>query len=182
MTNAQARSPRSTPPAQPTEADKQLLQFAQGVEIAAHDLYKKAADSGKFAGDELAMITMFGEHHIMYAQAINGLIGKAATNQRNESLYSTHVGQLGSAQTAYNALRNVENTLAATNTDILGQLQGIDAARVLASIITVEARQAAVFGTLPGLNLLVALDKSANSLAPSIPQASEATTETTVAS
>ncbi len=182
MTNAQARSPRSTPQAQPTEVDKQLLQFAQGVEIAANDLYKKAADSGKFAGDELAMITMFGEHHNMYAQAINGLIGSASTNKRNESLYSAHVGQMGSAQTAYNALRNVENTLAVTNTDILGQLQGIDAARVLASIITVEARQAAVFGTLPGLNLLVALDKSANSLAPSIPQASEATTETTVAS
>jgi hypothetical protein len=182
VTNAQARSPRSTPPAQPTEADKQLLQFAQGVEIAANDLYKKAADSGKFAGDELAMITMFGEHHNMYAQAINGLIGSASTNKRNESLYSAHVGQMGSAQTAYNALRNVENTLAVTNTDILGQLQGIDAARVLASIITVEARQAAVFGTLPGLNLTTALDKSANSLAPSIPQASEATTETTVAS
>lgn len=181
MTNAQASSPRSTLSAQPTEADTQLLQFAQGVEITAHDLYKKAADSGKFAGDELAMINMFGEHHKMYAQAINGLIGKSATNQRNESLYSAYVGQLGSAQSAYISLHNVENTLAATNTDILGQLRGIDAVRILASIITVEARQAAVFGTLPGLNLLIALDKSANSLAPSIPQAQEATTETTVA-
>ncbi|MEY4147091.1 MAG: hypothetical protein RL278_647, partial [Actinomycetota bacterium] len=92
MTTAQARSPRSTPPAQPTEADKQLLQFAQGVELAARDLYKKATDSGKFADDELAMLVLFGEHHNSYAQAINGLIGKAATNTRNESLYSSHVG------------------------------------------------------------------------------------------
>ena len=180
MTTAQARFPRSTPPAQPTDADKQLLQFAQGVELAARDLYKKAADSGKFADDEVAMLKMFGEHHNSYAQAMNGLIGKVATNKRNDSLYSTHVGQLGSAQSAFAALQTLENTLAATNTDILGQLRGLDAARILASIITTEARMAAVFGTLPAMSLTSALNSSANSLAPKIAQASEATTETTV--
>ena len=181
MTTAQARHPRSTPPAQPTDADKQLLLFAQGVELAARDLYKKAVESGKYSDDEAAMLTMFGEHHNTYAQAMNGLIGKVATNKRNDSLYSTHVGQLGSAQAAYAALQSLENTLAATNTDILGQLRGLDAARILASIITTEARMAAVFGTLPAISLTSALTSSANSLAPKIAQASEATTETTVA-
>jgi hypothetical protein len=103
-----------------------------------------------------------------------------ATNKRNDSLYSTHVGQLSSAQSAYSALQSLENTVAATNTDILGQLLGIDAARILASIITTEARMAAVFGTLPALSLTSALNSSANSLAPKIAQASEATTETSV--
>jgi hypothetical protein len=77
-------------------------------------------------------------------------------------------------------LQSLENTLAATNTDILGQLLGTDGARVLASIITTEARMAAVFGTLPALNLTTALNSSANSLAPKIAQATEATTESTV--
>lgn len=154
MTTAQARHPRSTPPAQPTDADKQLLLFTQGVELAARDLYKKAVESGKYSDDEAAMLTMFsGEHHNTYAQAMNGLIGKVATNKRNDSLYSTHVGQLGSAQSAYAALQSLENTLAATNTDILGQLRGLDAAQILASIITTEARMAAVFGTLPAISL-----------------------------
>jgi hypothetical protein len=181
VTTAQARFPRSTPPAQPTDADKQLLQFAQGVELAARDLYKKAADSGKYADDELAMLTLFGEHHNSYAQAMNGLIGKAATNTRNDSLYSTHVGQLASPQSAYASLQSLENTLAATNTDILGQLAGLDAARILASIITIEARMAAVFGTLPSLSVTSAMNASANSLAPKIAQVKMATTETTVA-
>ena len=181
MTTAQARTPRSTPPAQPTEADKQLLQFAQGVELSARDLYKKAVESGKFADDELAMLKMFGEHHNSYAQAFNGLLGKNSTSARNETLYSAHVGQLGSAQSAYAALQELENTLAATNTDILGQLRGTDAAKILASIITTEARMAAVFGTLPALSLTSALNSSANSLAPTIAQAPEASTETTVA-
>ena len=181
MTTAQARFPRSTPPAQPTDADKQLLLFSQGVELAARDLYKKAVDSGKYSDDELAMLTLFGEHHNSYAQAINGLIGKVATNKRNESLYSTHVGQLASAQSAYASLQSLENTLTTTNTDILGQLRGLDAARILASIITIEARMAAVFGTLPALSLTSALNSSANSLAPKISQIPEASTETTVA-
>jgi len=124
---------------------------------------------------------MFGEHHNSYAQAMNGLIGKVATNKRNDSLYSTHVGQLASAQSAYASLQSLENTLATTNTDILGQLLGLDAARILASIITTEARMAAVFGTLPALSLTSALNSSANSLAPKIAQAPMATTETTVA-
>jgi hypothetical protein len=181
VTTAQARFPRSTPPAQPTDADKQLLLFSQGVELAARDLYKKAVDSGKYSDDELAMLTLFGEHHNSYAQAINGLIGKVATNKRNESLYSTHVGQLASAQSAYASLQSLENTLTTTNTDILGQLRGLDAARILASIITIEARMAAVFGTLPALSLTSALNSSANSLAPKISQIPEASTETTVA-
>jgi superoxide dismutase len=180
VTTAQARLPRSTPPAQPTDADMQLLLFTQGVELAARDLYKKAVESAKYSDDEAAMLKMFGEHHNSYAQAMNGLIGKVATNKRNDSLYSTHVGQLASAQSAYAALQSLENTLAATNTDILGQLLGTDGARVLASIITTEARMAAVFGTLPALNLTTALNSSANSLAPKIAQANEATTESTV--
>jgi superoxide dismutase len=180
VTTAQARLPRSTPPAQPTEVDKQLLLFSQGVELAARDLYKKALESAKYSDDEVAMLTMFGEHHNTYAQAINGLIGKVATNKRNDALYATHVGQLASAQSAYAALQSLENTVAATNTDILGQLLGIDAARILASIITTEARMAAVFGTLPALSLTSALNSSANSLAPIIAQATETTTETSV--
>ena len=181
MTTAQARFPRSTPPAQPTDADKQLLLFVQGVELAARDLYKKTVDSGKFSDDESAMLTMFGEHHNSYAQAMNGLIGKVATNKRNDSLYSTHVGQLASAQSAFASLQSLENTLATTNTDVLGQLLGLDAARILAAIITTEARMAAVFGTLPALSVTSALNSSANSLAPKIAQAPETTTETTVA-
>ena len=112
---------------------------------------------------------------------MNGLIGKAATNTRNESLYSAHVGQLASAHSAYASLQSLENTLAATNTDILGQLAGLDAARILASIITIEARMAAVFGTLPSLSVTSAMNAGANSLAPKIAQAKTASTETTVA-
>ena len=168
----------TAPPKMPTTADKQLLDFALSAELSVHDLYLKAIDSGMLSADEKLMMQMFSEHHKAYAQSLNGLLGKAASNTRNEALFSTYAGQLTSAQAMSRVLQSVENTMVATHTDILSSLQGLDGATLVASIITVEARHAAVFGTLPNLSLSSALNSAASSLAPN---AAATTTETTVA-
>jgi superoxide dismutase len=164
----------------PTSADKQLLDFALSAELSVHDLYITAINSGMLSADERSMMEMFSEHHKSYAQSLNGLLGKAATNSRNEALYSTYAGQLTTAQAMNRVLQSVENTMVATHTDILSSLQGMDGATLVASIITVEARHAAVFGTLPTANLSSALNSAATSLAPSA-ATTATTTETTVA-
>ena len=164
----------------PTSADKQLLDFALSAELSVHDLYITAIDSGMLSADERSMMEMFSEHHKSYAQSLNGLLGKAATNTRNEALYSTYAGQLTSAQAMNRVLQSIENTMVATHTDILSSLQGMDGATLVASIITVEARHAAVFGTLPTANLSSALNSAATSLAPNAAPTAT-TTETTVA-
>jgi superoxide dismutase len=164
----------------PTSADKQLLDFALSAELSVHDLYITAINSGMLSADERSMMEMFSEHHKSYAQSLNGLLGKAATNTRNEALYSTYAGQLTSAQAMNRVLQSVENTMVATHTDILSSLQGMDGATLVASIITVEARHAAVFGTLPTANLSSALNSAATSLAPNA-ATTATTTETTVA-
>ena len=170
----------TAPPKMPTTADKQLLDFALSAELSVHDLYLKAIDSGMLSADEKLMMQMFSEHHKAYAQSLNGLLGKAASNTRNEALFSTYAGQLTSAQAMSRVLQSVENTMVATHTDILSSLQGLDGATLVASIITVEARHAAVFGTLPNLSLSSALNSAASSLAPNAAPAAT-TTETTVA-
>ena len=164
----------------PTSADKQLLDFALSAELSVHDLYITAINSGVLSADEKSMMEMFSEHHKSYAQSLNGLLGKAATNTRNEALYSTYAGQLTSAQAMNRVLQSIENTMVATHTDILSSLQGMDGATLVASIITVEARHAAVFGTLPTANLSSALNSAAPSLAPNAAPTAT-TTETTVA-
>ncbi len=179
MPIAKPRVLRSAPPKQPTNNDRQLLAFAQEAEIAVHDLYARVVSSSKFTGDEAAMLVLFTEHHKAYAQALNGLLGKYATNSRNESIYQTYVGQLATMQNIYATLQALENTLAQTHIDILGKLEGIDGAQLVASIITAEARHAAVFGTLPTLSLSSALDNPATSIAPA--STAPATSETTVA-
>ena len=178
-TKTSAATP-TAPPKMPTTADKQLLDFALSAELSVHDLYLKAIDSGMLSADEKLMMQMFSDHHKAYAQSLNGLLGKAASNTRNEALFSTYAGQLTSAQAMSRVLQSVENTMVATHTDILSSLQGLDGATLVASIITVEARHAAVFGTLPNLNLSSALNSAASSLAPNAAPAAT-TTETTVA-
>ena len=179
-TKTSAAAP-SAPTKMPTTADKQLLDFALSAELSVHDLYLKAIDSGMLSADEKLMMQMFSEHHKAYAQSLNGLLGKEASNTRNEALFSTYAGQLTSAQAMSRVLQSVENTMVATHTDILSSLQGLDGATLVASIITVEARHAAVFGTLPNLSLSSALNSAASSLAPNAAPAAT-TTETTVAS
>lgn len=171
---------QTAPPKMPTSADKQLLDFALSAELSVHDLYVTAINSGMLSADERSMMEMFSEHHKSYAQSLNGLLGKAATNTRNEALYSTYAGQLTSAQAMNRVLQSIENTMVATHTDILSSLQGMDGATLVASIITVEARHAAVFGTLPTANLSSALNSAATSLAPNAAPTAT-TTETTVA-
>ncbi len=178
-TKTSAAAP-TAPTKMPTTADKQLLDFALSAELSVHDLYLKAIDSGMLSADEKLMMQMFSEHHKAYAQSLNGLLGKEASNTRNEALFSTYAGQLTSAQAISRVLQSVENTMVATHTDILSSLQGLDGATLVASIITVEARHAAVFGTLPNLSLSSALSSAASSLAPNAAPAAT-TTETTVA-
>ena len=178
-TKTSAAAP-SAPTKMPTTADKQLLDFALSAELSVHDLYLKAIDSGMLSADEKLMMQMFSEHHKAYAQSLNGLLGKEASNTRNEALFSTYAGQLTSAQAMSRVLQSIENTMVATHTDILSSLQGLDGATLVASIITVEARHAAVFGTLPNLSLSSALNSAASSLAPNAAPAAT-TTETTVA-
>ena len=168
---------RRAPGERPNAADSRLLAFAQSAELAVHDLYEKAIESGRFTGDELTTLEQFAAHHLAYAQSINGLIGKDATNTRNEGVYSAYAGQMSTGAAAYRTLQTLENTLVATHTDILSNLENHDAATLVASIITVEARHAAVFGVLPTLNLSSALDNTASSIAPGV----AATPETTVA-
>ena len=102
---------------------------------------------------------------------------KDATNARNEGVYAAYSGQMSTGAAAYRTLQTLENTLVATHTDILSNLENHDAATLVASIITVEARHAAVFGVLPTLNLSSALDNTASSIAPGV----TTTVETTVA-
>ena len=180
MTTKTSANAQSAPPKMPTGADKQLLDFALSAELSVQDLYLKAIDSGALSADEKLMMQMFSDHHKAYAQSLNGLLGKAASNTRNEGLYSTFAGQLTSADAISRVLQSVENTMVATHTDILSSLEGLDGATLVASIITVEARHAAVFGTLPNSNLSSALNSAASSLAPNAAPAAT-TTKTTVA-
>ena len=172
------------PPTRPTSADIELLAIAQGAELAVRDLYGDAIESAKFSDEQMAVLTMFHEHHTEYAQALNGLLSKNAPNTRSQELYSSFTSMTKSTATALSALQELENILVSTHTDLLGRLVGLDGAKLVASIAIVESRHAAVFGSTPELNISEALKNESNSLLAAIPRpptTADVSTTTTVA-
>lgn len=154
----------TTPLKQPTAADIVLLTAAQSAELAVRDLYNTAFGAGGFSDVQQSVLELFRDHHTAYVQALNGLLGKSATNKRNESLYSSYTDQIQSTTTSLTALQELENILVATHTVIVGSLVGLDGANLMASILVVEARHAAVFGSAPTMDVAAALNDVAGSL------------------
>lgn len=152
------------PPKQPTEADLVILKEAQGAELAVRDLYDAALQVGRFSDVQTTVLELFRDHHTAYAQALNGILGKAAVDKRNETVFSAYRDLVRASGTALSTLQTLENILVATHTVIVGSLVGLDAANLMASILIVEARHAAVYSSAPELDVAGALEDAAESL------------------
>lgn len=153
----------TAPPKQPTAADVELLSFAIGLELAMVDLYGKNAAGSK--DDAKAVAELFGANHRAAAQALAGLVGRAAPTSRNAAFFAEHAPKVTGAATEASAyLASLENALVATHLKVLGSLKGVDGASLVASILPIEARQAAVLVGLSGsteLDDIMALDPEA---------------------
>jgi hypothetical protein len=146
-----------------TKADRELLGFANAAEFAARDLYAIAAASAAFSDDEKTVLTGFHDHHRAAAQALAGMAGSIATNEPAAAVLDIFRSRLnGSNKNAIlEALRELENTLAATHLSLVGALEGTGGAALVASILNVEARQSATLALLGGRSLNDALTNSA---------------------
>ncbi|MEI8321981.1 MAG: ferritin-like domain-containing protein [Actinomycetes bacterium] len=140
----------TAPPQQPTKSDIAVLQFAQGIELAMTALYTKASAA---AGKDLKTVcTMFGEHHLAYAQSIAGLLGRSAISAQNASFYAAFIAAAASGSDAELAgtFLSLENSLVKTHLGVLGTITGTDGAQLVASIISTQGRHAAVLAGFAG--------------------------------
>jgi hypothetical protein len=158
--------PSATTP--PSTADVALLAFGNGAELAARDLYAVAAGLSAFSDEEKTVLVGFHDHHRAAAQALAGLVGSDAPNVREDAVYNAFRSRLeGSDKSAiYDALRELENTLVATHTSLVGTLDGTAGSALVASIITTQARHAAILALVAGRALNDALVNSATALTP----------------
>lgn len=159
-------APRALTP--PTPADLTLLAFANEAELAARDLLAIAAAQSAFSADEQAMLVTLHDHHLAAAQAINGLIGAKASNQRAASVFDSFASRVrgSNAGTIYDAIRELENTLVSTHLSLVGSLEGTEGAALVASILSVQARRAATLALLAGRSFTIALANDALPLSP----------------
>lgn len=154
----------TAPPKQPTAADVALLSYALGLEFAMVDIYARAAAGAK--DDLKAVAQLFGAHHRAAAQSLTGLLGRKSPTTRNAKFYDEQSTKAsgGTAKEVAAHLAGLENAMVATHLKVLGTLRGIDGASLVASIIPIEARQAAVLVGLSGsteLDDIMALDAEA---------------------
>lgn len=148
--------------ASPADHDDALIGFAIGFELAARDLYEIAIDAG--ADDDLWSVLR--EQHDSYAQRLSGISGISA-NTPNAELIDTYGDAFATSDPAEPALE-LENTTAATNVDLLGQVVNVDAAGAMASIAAIESHQAALLAVMTGGDLDAVLTNPATPLSPEV--------------
>jgi hypothetical protein len=141
-----APAPTTTaPPKRPTPADQVLLGFAQSLELAAAQLYTQAIPG--LSKDWQPIAAIFGRHHQSYGEQIGALLGRRAPGVANQTLLDQYGPKFGGGEQAVlGGAYELEISLAASYTQLLGQLKGTDGITLVASVQPVEARQAVVLG------------------------------------
>jgi hypothetical protein len=138
-------------PVRPTGDDIALLAFAQGAELAARDLYALAIETGAEGDGDQALAAARANHQAA-GNAISALIGGAAPQTADAALVSSLESGFASTDLAAVAAAGLEleNTLVATHTAMIGQLTNLGAASRVAAILIAEAQMAAVLADLAG--------------------------------
>jgi hypothetical protein len=145
-TTAAATTTTTLPPKRPTTGDIVILGFIQTLELAATDLYGLAVP--KLTGDIAIVAAAFRGHHQAYGEQLGALLGRRAPGVANASVVRerTDAFSSSSAPEILRAMYDLEDSLAASQANVLGDIEGTDGAALLASILPIEARQAVVLG------------------------------------
>lgn len=147
-----------------SQTDIKLLAFAQTLELTTRDVYVNVVGRKSLGDDERALLEQFHAHHVAYEQTLNGLLSKNAANKRDEVIYESFVAKLSEAQNIWSALLEIENTMIASHTKAIETIESAKVAALLASMITVEARHAAILASQTTTNLSAALDNNTTAL------------------
>lgn len=146
---ASRASAETTSPARDA-ADNDLLNSLLDAESNAVATYATAVKAASNK-DDVAALTLIHDHHLAYVQTFKGYLGRAA-------VAGTSNGQTvsGSITSIASQLAAVEKNLVNAHTNALNSINGHDAATIVASIITVEARHAAALDIIAGATPLAA--------------------------
>lgn len=149
------------PPQRPTQADTALLGFAQSIELAASQLYAQAVPT--LTSKLAPTVSAFRDNHQLYGEQLGGMLGRHAPGVANQTLVQQRSAAFGASSESdvLRAMYELEISLAASYSSVLGNLKGTDGAALVASIQPIEARQAVVLGqalNLPNDQLMPVLE------------------------
>lgn len=140
MATMAGAAPTTTAPPARSTADKAALNNAIALEADLVATY--AAVESATSGDDLAAVTLIKNHHTAYVQAISGYLGRDSVVPAGNA----SAVPLSNFAAAAPALAALEAAAVSAHIETLRGLQGLDAANLVASIITVGARHQAALG------------------------------------
>ena len=147
-----------------SSSDIKLLAFAHTLELTTRDTYAAAVARKSLSDDERALLEQFHANHVAYEQSLNGLLSKNAVTKRDDAIYAIFSAKLSEAQNIWLALLEIENIMIASHTKAIETIESAKVAALVASMITVEARHAAILASQATTNISTALDNNASAL------------------
>jgi hypothetical protein len=147
-----------------SSSDIKLLAFAHKLELTTRDTYATAVARKSLSDDERALLEQFHANHVAYEQSLNGLLSKNAVTKRDDAIYTSFSAKLSEAQNIWLALLEIENIMIASHTKAIETIESAKVAALVASMITVEARHAAILASQATTNISTALDNNASAL------------------
>ena len=150
--SAAEEGPTTTVPPNRDAKDNDTLNAALNREAQMVATYA-AAVAAVTDKNDIAGLTHIHDHHVAYVQAIKGYLGTDAVDPTGSALASFAGGSFASIA---NQLASLENATAAVHTNSLNSISGLNAVKLVASIITVEARHAAALAVVAGASPLTA--------------------------
>jgi len=147
-----------------SSSDIKLLAFAHTLELTTRDIYIVAVARKSLSDDERALLEQFHANHVAYEQSLNGLLSKNAVTKRDDAIYASFSAKLSEAQNIWLALLEIENIMIASHTKAIETIESAKVAALVASMITVEARHAAILASQATTNISTALDNNASAL------------------
>ena len=147
-----------------SSSDIKLLAFAHTLELTTRDTYTAAVARKSLSDDERALLEQFHANHVAYEQSLNGLLSKNAVTKRDDAIYASFSTKLSEAQNIWLALLEIENIMIASHTKAIETIESAKVAALVASMITVEARHAAILASQATTNISTALDNNASAL------------------
>lgn len=138
------------------EADRQLVLFAQGLELAAAQAYVVAVETRLLDPQNTEYARTFERHHRDHAQALGALAGEEDQSgiQPNAAVLTALGPQIQGAadeRALFEVLHGVEEGAAATYLRALGTLESWFVAGPVATILPIESQHAVVWGQLAEL-------------------------------
>lgn len=140
----------TTVPPNRDASDNAALNAALAREARLVGTYRAAVELAN--EDDKVALSLILDHHVAYANALKGYLGTQAQAAAETPLMQPSGGFAAMA----NALSKLENESAKSHADMVAGLKGIDAAALVASIVTVTVRTATALAIAAGASPLAA--------------------------